>query len=365
VPTSAGLRANTHIDLAARLLVADEPSWLAFSSDQIHRWSEEELAELQWPRLQAAARERGAEWRSLAESQTDAIKAPALLEALEIVHRHALPCDGELWLLDGTASFPRSAPSGASLKRCDESGDLLLVSAEPATSASTSTASAIGSGWRTNDELLLDEGWADEDLRCDGFDLPEEEMRRAASELAPVDEQTEGVLAGLRRLDYLPGPGSAGCSLFSGGYVSDDCGRFLQALSLTVDELEAYGGRDGCVISIGEGVALSLEHEARVGRVLVRTCENLLAGFPTSLRSDEAALLAAGTAAVDDAVAPPKGEGVGARSARRQRAALRSRLGRKRCITAVLERARAWVERPTAAGGTLRRPWKVNVRTSG
>mgnify|MGYP002818637170 CR=1 FL=1 len=69
-------------------------------------------------------------------------------------------------------------------------------------------------------------------------------------------------------------------------------------------------------------------------------------GLPTSLAEDEAALLQL--------------QGDTGRGAQ----ALHSRLSRKRCLTASRDACDDWAARPTATA-SLRRPWKVIIRTSG
>lgn len=343
-PAAAALVGDTHTALAQAVL--QDPAWLARletheGAAQLHYWSDDELSELQWPPLAAAARRQRAEWAALAAPP--GVPAERFGAALALAHRHGLVCDGQLWLVPGTTVYARSAPRGAALERCGSSGDLLLVGAPDA----DGEAATICSGWRSNDELLLAEGWADGALECDAFALPEAVAREAACDAlgpggAALREKRDAVVAGLRAYNYLP-EGSAG-EVYAGGLVSDELGRYLQALALEEDELAEYQ-QGGCVILIGEGTPLSVSHERRVGEVLARACELVLGGFATAAPADEA-LLETGLAA-------------------RHREAVRSRLSRKRCLAAVLERARAWVERPTAAGGTLRRPWRVHVRTSG
>ena len=270
------------------------------------------------------------------------------MDAFDIVRCHALSSAGDgYWVVPATASFPRSAPLGASLAR--EDGDLVLRS----DGSGDGSITTISSGWRTNDELLLSEGWADESLQCDRVEMSEATLRRAADDVlgvTPPEKARQGaILEGLRTLGYLP-PTTAelGGAVLAGGLVSDELGRHLQALSVTNVELGMFG-EAGCVINIGEGVPLSCEHEERVGRVLCAACDSLLAGFATPLHADEEAL-----------EAEPEGD----HASRRLQLSIRSRLSRKRCLAACRASAAAWVERPTATG-TLRRPWKVNIKTSG
>lgn len=164
-------------------------------------------------------------------------------------------------------------------------------------------------------------------------------------------DPSDGFLSTGRPQTFADTAGESGglTEVFSGGYVSDSCGRYLQALAVTDVEISEYGPM-GLAISIGEGVPLSVFHERRVGELLAAACEAILGGFATTSQHDEALLEA---------------DGSGSELAPRARQAIRSRLARKRALTEILERARQWVEQPTAAGGTLRRPWRVHVRTSG
>lgn len=351
-PASGALHAATHLELALKLVGADgAPAWLADGCCRraISSWTQPELSELQWPALEDAAREQAEERRKLAEAHGG---GAALEAALEVTHAHALPCAGELWLVPGAAALPRAAPHGACLERSALGDELLVIDDDGAT--------AIGSGWRSNDELLLSEGWADGNLSCDAFEIHESVLSNAASSVhsggnAASDAlaaQRASVVAGLARFRYLAEPAQSAGPLFAGGYVSDSLGRYLQALALTETELSAEASPaevNACVLSIGEGVCLSVAHERRTGEVLVAACDELLEDFPTSAEEDEATL-----AGLDEEHGPD-----------RLRQALRSRLSRKRCLADVRARAAAWVERPTAAGGTLRRPWRVHVRTSG
>ena len=132
--------------------------------------------------------------------------------------------------------------------------------------------------------------------------------------------------------------------MYPGGTVSDELGQVLQAVALTDAELEI--GEAGAAMMIGEAAPLSLALETRVGVALAAACDAALAAAPTSLDDDEA-LLARG--ATDG----------------RARQALHARLSRKRCLKACATIAQAWVERPTVCGASLRRPWKVHIRTSG
>ena len=86
---------------------------------------------------------------------------------------------------------------------------------------------------------------------------------------------------------------------------------------------------DGCVSSIASGAPLSDEHEQCARRILARVCEDLLGQFPTTAAEDEALLE---KILLDDS---------DQLSDHRRLQCVRSRLSRKRCLAAGLERARA------------------------
>ena len=237
-PASSSLHADTHLNLALDMLARSDvltalitadvygssPCLVPLCSQSRVQWSDEELDELQWPPLVAAVHATTAELRTLAEEHAPPDSdANSLLFMLELVHCHARACDGELWLVPETAAFERSSPGGASLELCPLSGDLLLVT-EGSSSAADATPSAgppkglfgaiaaalpavtgdsdpptISSGQRSNDELLLYEGWADESLECERLEIPETLLRAAAAVLNPgEDAAAAAVLHGLR-----------------------------------------------------------------------------------------------------------------------------------------------------------------------
>ena len=259
---SSTLHAETHLDLALSLVTSGHKIDLGGPRNPLFSWPDSELDELQWKPLIDSARKQREQWAAAAAAHaTAAAPAEALLAALEYAHCNALPCDGQLWLLPDAVSLPRSAPHGASLEVCPESGDLLLLDRE-------GDGQSLSSGWRSNDELMLHEGWAAEELTSEAFELPTAALAQAAAAtrgdadvyLAP--ERAE-VLQRLRHYDYLEEQGRAG-PIFSGGYCSDSLGRYLQALSLTADELApgaAPAEIEACALSIGEGVCLSVGHE--------------------------------------------------------------------------------------------------------
>ena len=150
-PLDAVLRGSTRLELAQSLLARGDVLNRLIESEFVDdapvlvplcwstaEWSQAELAELQWPPLVAAQKARAAELRALAEQHAHAEDrlfgrlrgASALLAALELVHCHAFAYEDEYWLLPEAAQFPRSAPNGASLERCAESGDLLVIASD-------------------------------------------------------------------------------------------------------------------------------------------------------------------------------------------------------------------------------------------
>ena len=182
--SDGGLRGAT-LGLA-RSLLHDEPALLRSlvavkstgASSPLHHWSSAELAELQWGPLAAAA-VADREWvRSHAAAEGD-----RLVEAIDAVRRHARR-DGETLRVD------------------DEPIDLrrqaVLLSA---------SAAAAAVGWRRNDQLLLDEGWADAGLASDAVALPDALMRQAVA-LAGGDELADRGGPGRPRSS----PRSAGCA---------------------------------------------------------------------------------------------------------------------------------------------------------
>ena len=188
-PSSSSLHADNHLELALEILAREDvltdlvtadlygacPCLVPLCRQSRVRWSDAELTELQWPPLVATVHAKTKELLALATEHAPAESdTTSLLFMLELVHCHARSCPGEegLWLVPGTASFARSCPQGALLERCATSGDFLLT----ATEADISMASVIttgtevvtiSSGSLSNDELLLFEGWADENLACE------------------------------------------------------------------------------------------------------------------------------------------------------------------------------------------------------
>lgn len=327
----------------ARSLLYEEPALLrslvdvkpSGASSPLHHWTPAELAELQWEPLAAAAID-DREW---VQSHA-AVEGDRLVEAIDAVRRHAR--------LEGKTLSVGDAP--VDLRR--------QVALLPASQA------AAAVGWRRNDQLLLDEGWADADLASDACALPDAVLRTAVERVGGAELATKAARAGqievldaLGQLRYLSGE----AVVLPGGLVTDELGRTVQALCLAQEQLSSVGAQ-GCAISIGEAVPLSVEHERRVGAVLSRACAELLEGFATGLEQDEALLL-------ELASRPPQHEAtrdeLAEEARRRQGFALRSRISRKRCLEACRAMCDAWVERPTAAGGTLRRPWKAYIRASG
>jgi len=356
-------------------------------ADLPHHWSDAELAELQWQPLVAAAARRRRDLELA--SPPDGVSHADFVHAIDVATCHGLDLDGQLWLWPATGLFRRSAPHGAVLST--EGNEIVLRTDGAAASAprvqpgsgrkaasATSrdpidkdTASAVSgdsvfevtlsSGWRSNAHLLLSQGWASASLECDAVEVDETMMLSAAQTVLEASQQLRqkqlAVIAGLRRFGYLSdaSDGQSGCSIFAGGYACDSLGRYLQALSLSEDELRTFG-EGGCTINIGESVPISCDHERRVGQVLSQLCGGLLAESATSATEDEAILHALERAST----------GLDARATHtdRVRACVHARLSRKRALSSCRERADAWVQRPTAMA-SLRRPWRVSIRTSG
>lgn len=318
-------------------------------ADLLYHWAATELDELQWPALAVAAKLDRQRIEALA--QASSVPTDEYMRANDLVRCHGLRCSDPtedsysgVWFIPATAKFARSAPRGAYLKVADP-GELVLIG---------DGSSTISSGWRNNDELLLNEGWADAELQCDEVELSEVRMRQAADCLfgasPSVQAQHASIIHGLRSFGYLPSGDEqrSGCSVLAGGLASDYLGRYLQALSVTETELGMFG-EAGCTINIGEGVPLSCDHEQRVGQLLHEVCTQTLAQFATSIEADETLL--------EDLMRSEH-------QPSRFQFAVRSRLSRKRALAACSCRAVAWVERPTATA-SLRRPWRVNIKTSG
>lgn len=338
-------------------------------------WSRAELDELQWPPLVAAAAKRTAELRSLAEQHArDSYRAfgrfkgaSALLVALELAHCHAMSTSDAkdtLWLIPERARYQRSAPIGASLELDSDTGDLNFVGELRDTSptsrlpppAQTSPNPllfflgdgndpdaaplfSISSGVKSNDQLLLTEGWADEELACDRFEMPPEVLFAAATEvwsrepskassLDAVAERQQ-VLDGLRARGALPSSGSYGDVVSAGGYASEALLISARALSLSGGDFESLGGVSGCVAALGEterGAPPEVEERAR--RLIAHTCEELLRNFPTTAEEDAQMLEVA------------IGEDSGQLSDHRRLQCLRSRVSRKRCLQSLLDEMR-------------------------
>ena len=187
-----------------------------------------------------------------------------------------------------------------------------------------------------------------------------------------VRERQRAVLSRLTTLGYLPpqaAAGRSGCFVHAGGFACDALGRRVLALSLTSSELDASYGEAGCAINIGEGVPLSCEHERRAGAVLAALCDELLRGMPTSLAQDEDELAAAATAALaaDEAASPPSPSPAGSegRAERRRLVCVRARLSRKRILAECRARADEWTGERCTATASFRRPWRINIKTSG
>lgn len=136
-------------------------------------------------------------------------------------------------------------------------------------------------------------------------------------------------------------------------------------LCLSEEELALFG-EQGCAVNIGETVPISRQHETRVGLALAAACRNFLAAMPTTLQEDEsllASLSAPGDGAGSSSTAE-RGAVVSEDQNDKLRQSLHARLCTKRAVDKCREKCEIFVALPTATA-TLRRPWKVNIRTSG
>jgi hypothetical protein len=238
-------------------------------ADPLHHWEAEELHQLQWPPLMAAAA-RDREWIEQLDTELadTGLVDTQFVRSLDAVRRHAYST--------GAAGAPGSS---LCLRTASEALARLAVP------RGRPTEFAAACGWRRNDELLIEEGWADAELACDAVAISDDVLRRAADAPHTTDEVREL----LHKFGYLSADGD-GPLVLSGGMVSDELGRLAQAYSVTEVELGELGAA-GVAINIGEAVSLSMEHERRVGQLLSAACSEVLAGLPTSLAEDEAALL--------------------------------------------------------------------------
>lgn len=337
--------------------------------------------------------------------------------AHDLVWAHALELEGEVWLVPQVAHFERSAPTGASLERCPTTGELRCVDRTDHTRSGRTRGAAqglasldsgnteyegregsatISSGWRSNAELLLMEGRAQEQLESERVVFDAELLEaKATTAFGWSDEIRQAqleIIEGLSRFGYLQGEagqaateteqlpaaieaervrgGFGGC-VFAGGYCEDSLGRVLQALAVSDDELRQFS-INGCVINIGEAVTLSTEHERRVGVLLRDVCAEVIRSCATTIEQDRQILdgglivlaRGAGEVLVDAGGKPALANESEWLHATRLLQAVRARLCRKECLKSAHDRAAAFVERPTAMA-TLRRPWKAHIRTSG
>ena len=213
--------------------------------DLPHCWTDAELSELQWPPLAKAARADHDRVLQLAERRPAGVSLQHFMETYDLCRCHALSCTigdtaagSGLWLVPEIASFSRCAPRGAMLRHSTAgtsstdandaaAAELVLVS---------DGSNAVSSGWRTNDQLLLSEGWADANLECDAVEIPETVLQQAADEELGRDAQLRAthaaVLDGLRNFGYLPAVSAedaeSGCTVLAGGLADDHLGRYLQ-----------------------------------------------------------------------------------------------------------------------------------------
>lgn len=174
---------DAQVRLAAQLVErSGQKDWemraLLASGDEepapLHRWDDEELAELQWAGARAAADGERARIREALERFTGAFSPNTwggIALALNVVRRSALRAGGNLVLspLLTAPLFQSSAPRGSLLALGDGGKVVEVLSEGPRRGADERMAVAISRGWRSNEELLLEQGWADPALASDSM----------------------------------------------------------------------------------------------------------------------------------------------------------------------------------------------------
>ena len=176
VDASAGLRA-AQLSLTSALL--EQPALLEElcaiplrGADPLHYWEAEELHQLQWPPLMAAAA-RDREWIEQMDTELadTGLVDTQFVRSFDAVRRHAYST--------GAAGAPGSS---LCLRTASEAlARLALPRGQP-------TEFAAACGWRRNDELLIEEGWADAELACDAVAISDDVLRRAADAPDATDE---------------------------------------------------------------------------------------------------------------------------------------------------------------------------------
>jgi hypothetical protein len=355
--------------LAARLLATGAPALRALAvPDALYRWDTSELRELRSPTLEArVARDRVDLERAHAKHGAGE-SVLQFVDAVALCRAHAIELGGAIHLLPGVDTLGRSAPHGSlRIERTPHTGFRFAVGDDA--SVAPHALVSLACGWRTNDELLLESGFALPALASDEVPFELDDLFEAARASGALDARLPGarelsldIIKQLRGLRYLPAD-EAPC-VFAGGIASDSLGMLLQAILVGVDELELLKTDKpalAAAINIGEGVPLSTDHERRVGLALGRLCTHALEVSGVDLRADEAQLLVNERATGrQPGVSLPLGAAPGKRAAE----ALRARISRARCLTDCAIKCAAWVDRPTAMA-SLRRPWRANIRTSG
>ena len=176
VDASAGLRA-AQLSLTSALL--EQPALLEElcaiplrGADPLHHWEAEELHQLQWPPLMAAAA-RDREWIEQLDTELadTGLVDTQFVRSLDAVRRHAYST--------GAAGAPGSS---LCLRTASEALARLAVP------RGRPTEFAAACGWRRNDELLIEEGWADAELACDAVAISDDVLRRAADAPHTTDE---------------------------------------------------------------------------------------------------------------------------------------------------------------------------------
>ncbi|EKX50103.1 hypothetical protein GUITHDRAFT_103916 [Guillardia theta CCMP2712] len=343
---------SSHVDLAVKL--ANEGMELegvvAHAPDLPYTWSQQEIAELQWPDIQRRLEEEKV-WmeEKLADPAVSTIPRATMEPCFAMARSFSYVAAGKLYFAPVLALFQRTAPKGS---RVEGRGERLVLTSDEGEEGEQVRVSL---GWISNDDVLCHHGCAYESLESDAILLSRAQVDLALSSFFSSTPQhlkvkQDEVMAALRRYSYISEEEQEDYAIFPGGYASDGLGMLLQAKCLLDEELEAFKVQ-GCALNIGETVPFSRDHETRVGHALIELCQQLLSSCPTSLQEDAKTLKA-------------MGERSETQEERRRRICVVYRMSRKNYLHQTLDRCYQWVKNPTATG-TLRRPWKVNIKTSG
>lgn len=223
VDAGGGLR---HAQLGLTTALLGKPALLedlcsidSRGADLLHHWAPDELSELQWSPLADAARQ-DRQWIEAAYADTPSSTAFELfLQSHDAVRRYAY-----------SSTIPLGSTSMTSLNLGTASDARARLEAP----RGRATEFAAAAGWRRNDELLMNEGWADAELASDAVALPEEVLRRLAG--ADEHEGLREVEATMRQLGYLGAEGEEALVLAE-GFVSDELGKVTQALCVGAEQV--------------------------------------------------------------------------------------------------------------------------------